>query len=194
MDSISNQMKQSTANGLSRFEARNNSQVFRARDLSRAYSEYYALKSFRNRLTFPDITTSLRPILVLLYQIYGFWCLDKHLATFYHGRFDTGAAQDSMVEIVRSELLRRCGELKDSSVAVVDALAPPDFALNSMIAKSDGLVGQRIHKIHVFDILISFVLFQLYKNIQNEFMTNPGAMDRASWWSEVRLPIAKSKL
>lgn len=37
-------------------------------------------------------------------------------------------------------------------------------------------------------------LFQLYENLQNEFMTNPGAMERASWWKEVRLPIAKSKL
>lgn len=137
-------MKNTAANGSSRFDARNNAQVYLARDLTRTYSEYYALKSFQKRLTLPDITASLRPILVLIYKIYGFWCLEKQLATFYQGRFasTTSASSNSFADIVRSELLRLCGEMKDSSVAVVDALAPPDFALNSIIGKSDGLVSE----------------------------------------------------
>lgn len=142
MDSTVKQMQSSTNNGLSRFEARNNAQVYRARDLTRAYSEYYALKSFQNRLTHPDVTDSLRPILHLIYRIYGLWCLERHLATFYQGRFAvTDNQSHSFGEIVRNELLQLCGEMKDSSVAVVDALAPPDFALNSIIGKSDGLVS-----------------------------------------------------
>lgn len=140
MDSTVRQMQSSTGNGMSRFEARNNAQVYRARDLTRAYSEYYALKSFQNRLRLPDVTDSLRSILHLIYRIYGLWCLERHLATFYQGRFASTANTHSFAEIVRNELLRLCGELKDSSVAVVDALAPPDFALNSIIGKSDGLV------------------------------------------------------
>lgn len=126
---------------MSRFEARNNAQVFLARDLTRAYSEYYALKSFQKRLLLPDVSDSLRPILHLLYNIYGCWCLERHLATFYQGRFASTETTESMASIIRSELLRACGEMKDSSVAVVDALAPPDFALNSVIGKSDGLVS-----------------------------------------------------
>lgn len=134
-------MKNASANGSSRFDARNNAQVYLARDLTRTYSEYYALKSFQKRLTLPDVTHSLRPILVLIYQIYGFWCLEKQLATFYQGRFASPTSSQSFADVVRSELLRLCGEMKDSSVAVVDALAPPDFALNSVIGKSDGLVS-----------------------------------------------------
>lgn len=143
MDSTSKCMQNASANGSCRFDARNNAQVYLARDLTRTYSEYYAMKSFQKRLTLPDVTDSLRPILVLIYQIYGFWCLEKQLATFYKGRFasTTATSTDSFGDIVRSELLRLCGELKDSSVAVVDALAPPDFALNSVIGKSDGLVS-----------------------------------------------------
>ncbi|XP_055304318.1 peroxisomal acyl-coenzyme A oxidase 3 isoform X2 [Sitodiplosis mosellana] len=173
MDSTSKHMQQSTNSGASRFDARNNAQVYRARDLTRTYSEYYALKSFQKRLTHPDITSSLRPILKLVGQIYGFWCLERHLALFYQGGFSATTAQNAFADTVQTELLRLCGELKDSSVAIVDALAPPDFALNSIIGKSDGL---------------------LYENLQNEFMTNPGAMERASWWKDVRIPVAKSKL
>ena len=143
MDSTSKHMQQSTNNGASRFDARNNAQVYRARDLTRTYSEYYALKSFQKRLTHPDITSTLRPILELVCQIYGFWCLERHLASYYQGGFAAGSttAQNSFADIVQTELLRLCGELKDSSVAVVDALAPPDFALNSIIGRSDGLVS-----------------------------------------------------
>lgn len=141
MDSTSKRMQQVTGNGSSRFDARNNAQVYLARDLTRTYSEYYALKSFQHRLTQPDVTSTLRPILELLCQIYGFWCLEKNLATFYLGRFASTTSHNSFADVVRSELLRLCGELKDSSVAVVDALAPPDFALNSIIGKSDGLVS-----------------------------------------------------
>lgn len=148
MDSTSKHMQQSTSNGASRFDARNNAQVYRARDLTRTYSEYYALKSFQKRLTFPDVTSTLRPILELVCKIYGFWCLERHLASFYQGGFVTNTAQNSFADTVQTELLRLCGELKDSSVAVVDALAPPDFALNSIIGKSDGLVSLINHGIN----------------------------------------------
>lgn len=141
MESTTQKMQQSSANGSSRFDARNNAQVYLARDLTRTYSEYYALKSFQKRITLPDVTSTLRPILVLIYQIYGFWCLDKQLATFYQGGFASTTSSKPFADTVRSELLRLCGEMKDSSVAVVDALAPPDFALNSIIGKSDGLVS-----------------------------------------------------
>lgn len=189
------EMQLCTNNGMSRFEARNNAQVYRARDLTRAYSEYYALKSFQKRLTLPDVTENLRSILQLISQIYGLWCIERHLATFYQGRFATSDKSHSFADIVRSELLRLCGELKDSSVAVVDALAPPDFALNSIIGKSDGLVSEYSQGVTYILINFEFFLcFQLYQNLQNEFMTNPGAMERATWWKEVRLPIVKSKL
>lgn len=129
----------STSNGASRLEARNNAQVYKARDLSRAYSEYYALKSYQRRLQSPDISNELRPILELIFSVYALWCLEKHLPTFYQGCFATG---DNFADSVRSGLLKCCGQLKDSAISIADALAPPDFVLNSVIGKSDGLVSE----------------------------------------------------
>lgn len=81
--------------------------------------------------------------------------------------------------------------MKKNAVAVADALAPPDFILNSVIGKSDGKVSQ-LHKYTGSDKLsitaTNLSISQLYENIQHEFMTNPNAMERASWWKEV-LPV-----
>lgn len=137
LDSTSKAMHKSTNNGLNRFEARNDAQVYKARDLSRAFAEYYALMSCNKRVCQPDVGEELLPILYLLLNVYGFWTLEKHLPTFYQGCFATG---DGFADTVRSELIRSCSEMKDSAVSVADSLAPPDFALNSVIGKSDGLV------------------------------------------------------
>lgn len=137
LDSTAKAMHISTNNGLNRFEARNDAQVYKARDLSRAFAEYYALLSCYKRVCQPDVGEELKPILHLLLNVYGLWTLEKHLPTFYQGCFATG---DGFADTVRSELVRSCREMKDSAVSIADSLAPPDFALNSVIGKSDGLV------------------------------------------------------
>ncbi|KNC23950.1 hypothetical protein FF38_01008 [Lucilia cuprina] len=157
-------------NGRHRFEARNNSQVYAAREMSIAYAEYYCLSRFVERFRRPDISGEYSKILKLVFDVYGLWCLDKHMTTFYVGGFAHGS---KFADLIRSRLLQKCGELKDSAVSVADALAPPDFALNSVIAKSDGL---------------------LYENLQSEFMTNSGAFERPPWWRDVIIPQVKSKL
>lgn len=40
-------MKSSMENGNHRFVARNDAQVYKARDLSKAYAEFFALNSFK---------------------------------------------------------------------------------------------------------------------------------------------------
>lgn len=47
LNSISKTMSEMNDQGVNRFAAKNNVQVYKARDLSRAYAEYYALKSFQ---------------------------------------------------------------------------------------------------------------------------------------------------
>lgn len=98
------------------------------------------------------------------------WCIDRHLASFYAGGFASGPC---FADAIRATLLQACGQFKDAAVSVADALAPPDWVLNSVIAKSDG---------------------RLYENLQNQFMTNPGAMERASWWKDIIPTKMKSKL
>uniref|UniRef100_A0A0K8TTB3 Acyl-coenzyme A oxidase n=1 Tax=Tabanus bromius TaxID=304241 RepID=A0A0K8TTB3_TABBR len=170
LNKTSTKMKVATSNGEHRFDARNNAQVYGARDLWRAYAELFALRSFIKRCNQPDVTPELKSVLNLLYFVYGYWCIDKHLTTFYQGNFASGS---QFADLIREKLLAKCSLLKDSSVSIADSIAPPDFALNSVIARADGL---------------------LYQNLQNEFMTHPGAFERPSWWKEVLIPPTKSKL
>lgn len=169
MRSIVEDVSLAKQKGACSFEAKNNTQVYKARDLAFIYSEFYAISSFRLRCLKSDVAASVKPVLEQIHRIYGFWVIDRHMVAFYQGSFASGA---SFAEIIRSNLLSSCQTLKSDAVTVADSLAPPDYVLNSVIAKSDGL---------------------LYQNLQNEFMTNPGALERATWWREV-LPFQKSKL
>jgi acyl-CoA oxidase len=68
--------------------------------------------------------------------------LDKHLVLFYQG----GYFRDQLaVDLVRSTILELCAELKDDSIALVDAIAPPDYVLNSILGESNGLVYQNLY-------------------------------------------------
>lgn len=170
LDKTANRVAQDIKAGANRFDACNNSQVYGARDLSLGYAEYFALSRFRERFERLDVNSELSQVLELLFAIYSMWCIDRHMSTFYVGGFAKSA---TFADTIRAQLLAKCSELKDLAVTVADALAPPDFALNSVIAKSDGL---------------------LYENLQNEFMTNKGAFERPSWWKDIIIPQVKSKL
>lgn len=77
------------------------------------------------------------------------------------GGFVSGS---SAAEIIRDGVLSLCSSLKPEAVSLVDALAPPDFVLNSALGQSDG---------------------QIYKNIQASIFQAPGALARPSWWQEI---------
>ncbi|KAG8222250.1 hypothetical protein J437_LFUL001448 [Ladona fulva] len=65
---------------------------------------------------------------------------------------------------LREGILELCSSLKDDSVALADALAPPDFILNSALGDSNG---------------------QVYNNLQRSMMLAPKAMERPAWWPEI---------
>ena len=47
--------------------------------------------------------------------------------------------------IIREAILLLCQQLKPDAVSLVDAIAPPDFILNSPIGASDGQVRSALH-------------------------------------------------
>ncbi|KAK9729818.1 Acyl-CoA oxidase [Popillia japonica] len=161
--------------GQSKFAARNNFQVYRAGPLSRIYGEYLALRHYWKRIHDVNTDQNLMPVLENLASMYGLSSLDKHLIYFYQGNFASGP---DLITCIKEGILKLCCALKPHIVSIVDALAPPDFVVNSVLGKADG---------------------KLYQHLQTEFFQNPGGMSRPSWWHEIIIEGApdfkcKSKL
>lgn len=85
---------------------------------------------------------AIRNILLKLLALYGLWTIEKHhLVTLYQGGFATGSKPATMMQ---DAILKLSKDVKDDSVALIDVLAPPDFVINSVLGKSDGLVSNLI--------------------------------------------------
>lgn len=173
MQSICDQLQTEKSAGRNSVDAKNRSQVYKASVLVKAYAEYNVLKAFPVKLHSDqgptDEEEEMKQCLLVVYRVYVQNALERHLIYFFEGGF---AAGPEMVSAVRNALLQNCELMKQYCVTIADALAPPDFILNSVIAKADG---------------------KLYENLQTEFMRVPGGLERPSWWREV-LPVRKSKL
>jgi len=80
------------------------------------------------------------------------------------------------VNLIRETILELCGEMKDDAIALVDAMAPPDYVLNSILGESTGLV---------------------YKNLYNSMIQSNGSFERLSnffEYSQKSSLMQKSKL
>ncbi|XP_059473398.1 peroxisomal acyl-coenzyme A oxidase 3-like [Neocloeon triangulifer] len=163
-------LKSYQAEGKHPFTARNESQVFHARTLSLAYIEHYCLLLFWRRVNEQPLEPSLFNILAKISTLFGLWSIEQHLATLYEGGFAKGP---EAAQLVREAILVLCRDLKGEAVALADALAPPDFILNSALGHSGG---------------------EIYKNLQATFFQNAGVFERPSWWQEMVPKIVRSKL
>lgn len=112
--------------------------MYNAAVLSRAYVELLAITHFCQRIAENDVEPSSRVVLEKLGILYGLSCLDKHLVYFYKGRYATTPV---FIEVIKDSVLYLCDVLKCDVISVVDAMAPPDFALNSVLGKADGNVS-----------------------------------------------------
>ncbi|XP_035826828.1 peroxisomal acyl-coenzyme A oxidase 3 [Aplysia californica] len=158
-----------TQAGKDAFTARNDSQAYYCRSLSLAYIEHAVLERFVGFLEEKNdepTPSELRPVLRQLCALYGLWSLDKHMATLYQGGYVSGGDPP---RLIREAILQLCSQLKPEVVSLVDAVAPPDFILNSPIGCSDG---------------------QIYKNLYGAMMQGSRALERADYWQEVITPPA----
>lgn len=126
------------SSGGDRFTARNDSQVYRASLLSKVFGEYTALRYYWTKLSSASLEFS--QALQNLGVLYGLSCLDKHLVYFYQGGY---ARTPDMSKQVKESILNLCRDLKPDSLSVIDAIAPPDYVVNSVLGKSDGRVSIR---------------------------------------------------
>ncbi|KAF5278462.1 hypothetical protein FQA39_LY05951 [Lamprigera yunnana] len=123
------------------FAAFNNAQVYKANILSRVYIEHVVLTWYRGRILEQNVDQSVVHILDKLGILYGLWCLEKHLTYLYEGNFN---AQCPLSKLVRDAILQLCSSLICDAVSIVDAIALPDFVLNSVLGKSDGKVYENL--------------------------------------------------
>ncbi|KAK3587288.1 hypothetical protein CHS0354_034441 [Potamilus streckersoni] len=148
--------------GKDSFTARNDSQAYFCRSLSLAFIEHTVLDRFFKMIEEgrdgEDTPQELHKVLLRMGALFGLWRLEKHLATLYQGGFITGSEPPRLMQ---NAILRLCAELKDDAVSLVDAIAPPDFILNSPIGQSDG---------------------QIYKNLYGTMIQGPKALERPDWW------------
>ena len=152
-------MKQLTeGEKLNSLTAKNEAQAYYYRPLSIAYGEALFLRRMKVLLDDDKIPASQLQVLKLLAALYGNCHLQKHLSALVAGGYfgpETAAAVRSSVEIL-------CTRVKPEAVALVDALAPTDFALDSALGHSDG---------------------QVYKHLEERMM--PSMKKRPDWWQLV---------
>ncbi|XP_069833463.1 peroxisomal acyl-coenzyme A oxidase 3 [Dendropsophus ebraccatus] len=153
-------LQQEKQRAASDFEARNNSQAYYCRSLALAFIEHTVLRRYYDHTHDSSTPRPLQPVLKKLCCLYGLWSLSKHMAVLYQGGYFAGELPG---KIVQDTILDLCAQLKDDAVSLVDAIAPPDFILNSPIAKADG---------------------ELYKNLWSAVLQGEKVLERASWWPE----------
>ncbi|XP_050427560.1 peroxisomal acyl-coenzyme A oxidase 3-like isoform X2 [Adelges cooleyi] len=149
------------AQGVCKFTAKNESQMFFARDLSIAFAEYLILKQFIETTTSPDLDESHRSVLHKLASLYGFWLIEKHLSLMYEGSYANGPLAS---EVIKESIINLSSSLQNEAVTLADAIAPPDFILNSVLGASNGKV---------------------YENLKNALWRQKSTFERPAWWNEI---------
>ncbi|XP_059618292.1 peroxisomal acyl-coenzyme A oxidase 3 isoform X2 [Phlebotomus argentipes] len=142
------------------FEIRNDSQSLNATTLSIVYGQRMVFYSFYNRILQLGSTPESAALTRLL-SLFGTSIVLKHLGILYQGGFASGSLPGELYERGILDLLPI---IKDDALGLVDALAPPDFILNSPLGASNG---------------------EIYKNLQTTLMQAPGTLERANWWRDV---------
>ncbi|CAL8130576.1 unnamed protein product [Orchesella dallaii] len=144
------------------FTSKNESQIYYAKTLSIVFIEHYILEHFWLKLcNASGLSMDIRRILVKIFSLYGLWSLEKHLTIFYQWGYMNGPED---ADLIHASVLHLCKELKEEAVALVDAIAPPDFVLNSVLGTSDG---------------------EVYKHLQNALLQTPGVFDRYKNWASI---------
>lgn len=92
---------------------------------------------------------SLKPVLDKILHLAALYMLEKHTATFYQGGYFSGPKSDRPVFLIREAILRLCSEMKSEAVALVDAMAPPDFVLNSALGDSSGEAYKKLYSMMI---------------------------------------------
>ncbi|XP_035916187.1 peroxisomal acyl-coenzyme A oxidase 3 [Anopheles stephensi] len=147
--------------GKSSFEARNEVQSFFARTLSIAYGERMLLFVFAKFLANLEAGPE-RQALERLGSLYGAGTVLRHIGVFYQGGYFS--TQSNAMALLQQSVLDLLPTIKRDAIAIVDAIAPPDFIINSPLGMNDG---------------------DVYRHMESAIMQAPEALERPKWWRDV---------
>lgn len=164
LEKTSKRVKVLQSEGKSQFDVRNNSQVFGAINLSIAYGHRSIFYVLYNRIS--ELSASAeRDLLVNVLSLYGANIIVKnYIGIIYEGGF---AQSHKAGELLETGILRLLPKLKNECVSMVDAIAPPDFIINSPLGMQDGKV---------------------YAHLKSHIYRDPDTFTRPSWWAEILKP------
>lgn len=135
---------------LNQLEAWNNSQVFYLKELSIAFGELFIVQQFFNLINSLDngearTNKDTKECLILLYQLHCATRIEVDLGTFREGDYLSSDHGD----MIRSSIVRLCGELKRHIIPLVETFYPGDEMMDSFLAPGNGdLYGSIINKVY----------------------------------------------
>lgn len=173
LDKSFERVKQLKANGQSQFDVRNNSQVFHAINLAIAYGHRSIFSAFYQHIQTVEQSPE-KDVLMKLLSLYGANLIVKnYLGLLYEGGYmQTGV---NAGELLQSGILNILPVLKKEAISLVDAIAPPDFIVDSPLGKSDG---------------------RIYEHLKAVIYQTPETFTRPQWWKDMmhRDEYIKSKM
>ncbi|XP_018573193.1 peroxisomal acyl-coenzyme A oxidase 3 isoform X2 [Anoplophora glabripennis] len=145
--------------GKSIFWAKNDCQIYRAKNLATAFIQHFFLRQMMEKIKEAE-DGAVSKVLNNVCLLYGLWSLEKHIPTLYQGAYFHGS---EVASLIQDSVLKLCNDLKNEAVSLIDAVAPPDFILNSVLGASDGMV---------------------YKHLQSAMLRSSSEMKTPPWWQE----------
>ncbi|CAL4158142.1 unnamed protein product, partial [Meganyctiphanes norvegica] len=157
------ELKTLAAANVDLFTARNNSQVYLARTLSLAYVTQVVVLWFKESID--EAEMELKPALYRLCALFALTQIEKYVPYMVQGGL---MSEGSFISASHLHIKRLCRELLPDAVALVDAMAPPDFILQSALGNADG---------------------QVYQHLKTSMFTAPGSLSRDSRWKDISFKL-----
>ncbi|KAK6637955.1 hypothetical protein RUM44_008378 [Polyplax serrata] len=111
------------------FTAKNNCQLD-SYQASRFLQHYVLLVCWKKIQEADSAFASEVVVFERLISLFGLHHLQQHLSDFYEGGFTEGG---TLSVLIKKAILKLCHLIKPDTVSLIDAIAPPDFILNSAI-------------------------------------------------------------
>lgn len=155
-------VQQLKSSGQSQFDVRSNSQVFFAINLSLAYGHRSIFQVFYEQIQ-TVAPSPEKDVLLKLLSLYGSnLILKNYLSIMYEGGFIQPGY--NAAELLQKGILDLLPQLKNEAISLVDAIAPPDFIINSPFGMADG---------------------RIYDHLKSIIYQTPETFERVSWWKDI---------